>query len=150
MDGVRAYWDTQKLISRHGNIISSPEWFISGLSKDISLDGELWMGTGTTHGDLMKVLKSKNGDWSQVGYYVFDVPSSHNETYERRMEQMETNSLNLPAHVHIVENIQCRGIEHLQEYLSSIITAQGEGIILRKPQTSYEIGYTSSVLKVKV
>ena len=98
---------------------------------------------------LLKVLNSKNGDWSQIGYYMFDIPSSPG-TYEERMEEMETIQSILPSHVHVVENIQCTGKDHLQEYLDSIVAAKGEGVMLRKPNTRYEIGYTSSLLKVKV
>src|SRR5688500_9462014 len=31
LDGVRAYWDGQKILSRLGNVLHAPEWFISGL-----------------------------------------------------------------------------------------------------------------------
>ncbi len=56
----------------------------------------------------------------------------------------------LPSHVHIVENIQCNGNEHLKDYLSSVVAASGEGLMLRSPQTLQQQGYTSSLLKVKV
>ena len=46
-DGIRAYWNCKILISRHGNKISNPSWFIEEFPKDITLDGELWMGRGT-------------------------------------------------------------------------------------------------------
>jgi ATP-dependent DNA ligase len=40
LDGVRAYWNGQKLISRHSKEILCPNWFTQELNK-ISLDGEL-------------------------------------------------------------------------------------------------------------
>jgi DNA ligase-1 len=40
-DGVRAYWDSENLISRKGEAIMAPDWFLSILPK-IPLDGELW------------------------------------------------------------------------------------------------------------
>src|SRR5690348_4120658 len=81
MDGVRAYWDGKQLISRQGNLIPSSTELSIRLPTSIALDGELWMGTGTTHENVTKVLKSKKGDWSQIGYYVFDILSSPG-TYE--------------------------------------------------------------------
>ncbi len=44
MDGVRAYWNGEKLISRNSIDISCPSWFVKDLPKGIKLDGELWMG----------------------------------------------------------------------------------------------------------
>jgi len=149
MDGMRGFWDCHNMISRHGNLIPSPSWFTSELPMDITLDGELWMGPGTTHEKFMKVLKSKTADWGQIGYYLFDIPSCTG-TYEERMEKLENLKEILPSHVRLVANIQCTGNAHLNEYLDSIIAAKGEGIMLRKPNTIYEVGYTASILKVKV
>jgi len=149
MDGVRAYWNGVSLLSRHGKIIRSPEWFVSKLPSDVALDGELWMGQSTTHEDVLKVLNSKDSDWSKMGYYIFDITSSV-ETYEDRMDKMESLKALLPAHVRIVQNIKCRGTEQSNEYLDSIVTNKGEGAMLRKPLTIREMGYTSSLIKVKV
>ena len=44
MDGVRAYWNGKKLMSRHGKDIECPSWFTEGLPIGVKLDGELWMG----------------------------------------------------------------------------------------------------------
>src|SRR5690348_1646463 len=88
MDGVRAYWNGEKLLSRNGNCISCPEWFSSLLPTNVSLDGELWMGQGTTHESITRTLHSKNADWSRIGYYIFDIPLSP-DPYEERMKQMK-------------------------------------------------------------
>src|SRR3954447_2549458 len=42
LDGVRAYWDGKQLLSRLGNVLHAPEWFIKDLPKH-SLDGELFL-----------------------------------------------------------------------------------------------------------
>ena len=151
MDGVRAYWNGEQLISRQGKVISCLEdvkWF-ERLPTNVELDGELWMGHGTTHENIIKVLNTKSGDWSQIGYYIFDVPSNRG-TYEDRIAEMKALKSTLPLQVHVVENIRCSGEEHLMEYLDSVVAAEGEGVILRKPNTTYEAGYTTSILKVKV
>src|SRR4051812_5847025 len=82
MDGVRAYWNGEKLISRHGTDIPCPDWFIEGFSSNIHLDGELWLGRGqyedTTrllHGDADTAM------WKLVRYVVFDLPRS-NQLFE--------------------------------------------------------------------
>ena len=63
---------------------------------------------------------------------------------------MDSIKSSLPCHVHVVDNIQCTGTDHLHKYLASIVACQGEGIMLQKPNTLYETEYTSSLLKVKV
>src|SRR5688572_4768271 len=111
MDGVRAYWDGSTFFSRHGNVISSPLWFTSTLPTHVTLDGELWMGHGSTHEAVQKAMHLKSGDsWRQIGYYVFDIPSSPG-VYEARMKEME-DLKPLLAHIHIVENIRCTGKQH--------------------------------------
>ena len=43
LDGVRAYWDGTRFLSRQGNPFHSPPWFTAEL-PNIPLDGELWLG----------------------------------------------------------------------------------------------------------
>ena len=44
-DGMRGYWDGEKLSTRSGEHIEAPVWFTAGWPK-IPLDGELWVGRG--------------------------------------------------------------------------------------------------------
>lgn len=86
MDGVRAYWDGQKLWTRQGIEIQAPKKFTHGLPNEISLDGELWMGRGTFE-HLMSALNStsEEGEWDNIRYFVFDYPiqmKSHKERME--------------------------------------------------------------------
>jgi len=43
LDGVRAYWDGRRLITRGGLVINAPAWFTAAFPA-VALDGELWMG----------------------------------------------------------------------------------------------------------
>lgn len=45
LDGVRAYWDGQRMLSRDGQAIALPAWFAAWLPPR-ALDGELWMARG--------------------------------------------------------------------------------------------------------
>lgn len=47
LDGVRGYWDGEKMLTRGGERIAAPGWFTAGLPK-ILMDGELWVGRGTS------------------------------------------------------------------------------------------------------
>lgn len=145
MDGYRTYWNGSKLQSRLGRHLSAPSWFIEGLPKDTPLDGELWMGRGNFQ-KLSKIVKSKEGDWTDVKYYVFDLPSSPN-VYEERVEALK--QMTFPPHVHLVEHRECLGTDHLEEYLDTVSKEGGEGVIVRDPQSEYISGRTLSLLKVK-
>ena len=47
LDGVCAYWDGKRFISRLGNEFHAPDWFIAGLPAT-PLDGELWVEQGVS------------------------------------------------------------------------------------------------------
>jgi DNA ligase-1 len=76
-DGLRAYWDGQKLWSRKGNLIHAPDSFLAELPRDIALDGELWIGHGKFE-ETMSIVRSETPDerWKQVRYMVFDAPQA--------------------------------------------------------------------------
>jgi len=156
MDGVRAYWDGEKLVSRHGKSLQHPQHFTWDLPK-ISLDGELWMGRGTFE-NLIRLLMQANvtnplhGDtnkleWSQVGYYLFDLPASESPYKERLKELQE---MRFPSHVHIVSSEECRDKEHMEALLHEIVRGKGEGLMVRHPLSKHTAGVTSDILKVKV
>ena len=44
-DGVRGFWDGQKLLTRGGPLINAPAWFTANWPKT-PMDGELWAGRG--------------------------------------------------------------------------------------------------------
>jgi hypothetical protein len=45
---------------------------------------------------------------------------------------------------------ECKGIDHMQQFLQNIIDEQGEGIILRDPLSPNQAGRSSGYLKHKV
>jgi len=51
LDGIRAYWDGKNLISRGGNIIHAPKWFLKDYPP-FEIDGELW----TKRGDFENIV----------------------------------------------------------------------------------------------
>ena len=44
LDGVRAYWDGTRLLSRTGIRYWAPDWFLAALPAELALDGELGPG----------------------------------------------------------------------------------------------------------
>jgi DNA ligase-1 len=149
MDGVRAYWNGKKMISKHGKKIFCPDWYTLEFPTHVSLDGELWLDRGTFE-LLNAILNSKgNSDisWKNIHFVVFDLPSS-SEPYEIRMREIE--NLNLPKHVSIADVEKCRGKDHLHERLGFILENGGEGLMVNKPNSLYVTIRTDLLLKVKV
>lgn len=157
MDGFRAYWNGERLLSKQGKDIGAPKEFTQGLPPAIPLDGELWLGRGTFE-SLISTLRSQPADWSDVRYYIYDMPAS-DETFKDRM--MELKQIPFPQYVntfifvcdlkvHRVAHIVCRGNNHLLEELELISQLGGEGLMANNPDVTYEIGRTNSIFKIKV
>lgn len=147
LDGIRAYWNGFKLLSRKGNELSVPQHFTEGLPAT-PLDGELWMGRGLFE-KLKALLNSKDKrskEWGSVAYYIFDLPDSP-VPYEDRLKELQ--QLKVPSHVHIAESIQCTSMQHLDSYLQSVVDRGGEGLMVREPRSLYVVGISTTLLKAK-
>lgn len=144
LDGVRAVWDGEKLISRTGKVFAAPAWFKAGLPANIFLDGELWEDRGMFQQTVGKV-RAQNGDWSNIKFMVFDIINA--AIYETR--RLALRDLDLPSHCRIVKQVLCRGKLDLDEFEAEILSSGGEGVMLRKPHSRYTHGRTQDLLKVK-
>src|SRR5436190_14523791 len=85
LDGVRAYWDGTRLLSRLGNELHAPGWFTEGLPRS-PLDGELWLERKAFQKTVSIVRRQDKSDlWQQIRYVVFDAPAL-NEPFEERLK----------------------------------------------------------------
>ncbi|MBS0263060.1 MAG: DNA ligase [Planctomycetes bacterium] len=149
LDGVRAYWDGSRFLSRQGNEFHVPDWFCRGLPH-FPLDGELWMERMSFQQTVSIVRRQDKSDhWQKIRYLVFDAPQ-HAEPFEGRLaliaDLMKTTGL---PHVQAHEHQLCRGLEHLQTELQRVEAVGGEGLMLRQPGSLYEVGRSNTLLKVK-
>jgi DNA ligase-1 len=149
LDGIRAYWNGTQFISRLGNMFHAPDWFIEGLPGE-PLDGELWIGRKMFQRTTSIVRRQDKTDlWREVRYVVFDAPA-HPGDFEGRLAffhdfiARERPPFTV-AHPHEL----CRSLDHLRNELSRIEALGGEGLMLRKPRSKYEIGRSMTLLKVK-
>jgi DNA ligase-1 len=148
LDGMRAFWNCNTIISRHGKEFHCPSWFIEELPETTTLDGELWLERGTLE-LLGGILHSKqdNSLWKSLKFVVFDLPASK-EPHESRLRDMA--QLKLPEHVIVMDFERCKGNFHLQDRLQEILRQGGEGLMVNKPGSLYIAKRTSNLLKVKV
>ena len=140
LDGIRAIWDGEKFMSREGNPIVAPDWFVVDLPK-CRLDGELWMGRGTFD-TLVSRLQTKGGDWSGVKFMVFDLAQLRKNTLQRIGELHE---IELPDHCELVPHVTVTA-EQLDEMEQRIVDGGGEGVCLRQKWEDYR---PTNFIKVK-
>src|SRR5580765_5358133 len=83
LDGVRAYWDGKRFLSRLGNEFHAPDWFAEGLPRS-PLDGELWIERKSFQQTVSIVRRQDKSDhWRQIRYLVFDAPAQADPFEER-------------------------------------------------------------------
>ena len=150
LDGVRAYWDGQQLLSRGGNVIAAPEWFLRDF-PDQPLDGELWMGRGrfAQVSAAVRRLQPKAEEWRQIRFMLFDLPASGVPFSERiiRMRQLTRDTGSY--HLAMVEQRPATDHEALLADLDRVLAAGGEGLMLHHGDSVYQAGRTAALLKVK-
>ncbi len=149
LDGVRAYWDGRAFISRLGNPYHAPEWFVAGLPP-IPLDGELWSGRKKFQRTVSIVrAQDRSEHWKEVSFVVFDAPA-HDAPFEDRLDLVHSVlSERTCAHALRHAHERVRDVAHLRAELARVEALGGEGLMLRRPGSRYEVGRSSSLLKVK-
>ena len=151
LDGVRAYWDGERLVSRSGNRFNTPPWFIEGFPR-MPLDGELWMGRGTFErlsGAVRRRIPDE-AEWRRIRFMVFDLPASP-ATFDRRLQRLrETFETIESPHIAPVEQFRVADRGELMAVLNRVVEGGGEGLMLHRDSSLYAAGRTGDLLKLKV
>ncbi len=149
LDGVRAYWDGKRFISRLGNEFHAPDWFIAGLPTT-PLDGELWVERKAFQKTVSIVRRQDKSDhWKQIRYVVFDAPAM-TDPFEERMKFLADTLASIKSQFVVPhEQQRCKNLDHLRAELERIEALGGEGLMLRQPGSNYQSGRSTTLLKVK-
>ncbi|MES2580966.1 MAG: DNA ligase [Pseudomonadota bacterium] len=149
-DGVRAFWDGKQLISRQGNIIHAPTWFVKNLPK-IQLDGELWMGRGKFDALSGAVRKDKpiDAEWTNIHYQIFELPNAIG-TFEARAKRIVdiVKQANLPQ-LSAITQFRLIDENDLKLRLKQVVKNGGEGLMLHRADALYTTGRSDVLLKLK-
>lgn len=149
LDGIRGYWNGEKLLTRKGRTIHAPEWFTENFPP-FALDGELWRKRNDfafVQNTVLDGVPTEN--WRQITYNVFEVPEMSGDFIARLDEAREWFDRHPTAHVRIIEQVLCDGPDHLAVFLEHIEALGGEGVIVKDPDLEFHAGRTPHVLKVK-
>jgi len=150
LDGVRAYWDGRRLITRGGLPIQAPDWFVAALPS-VPLDGELWSGRGRFV-RLSGTVRQGHPDeaaWREVRYMVFDLPGMGAPFGERLRELQRLLAKAPGGHVELVVQDRVADPAALMERLRSVVAAGGEGLMLHRDDACYRPGRSDDLLKLK-
>ncbi|MFC1750889.1 DNA ligase [Pseudomonadota bacterium] len=149
LDGVRAYWNGEKLISKQGNTYHAPEWFLADFPKH-PLDGELWIARNSFE-RVMTIVRDQTpgAEWRDVRYMVFDLPTPHLDFTARlsRLKKLLTDAHS--PYIKPVEQFRLANHKALMDKLDEVVKAGGEGLMLHKGSTHYKAGRSNDLLKVK-
>ena len=150
LDGIRAVWDGQQLISRQGNPIHAPAWFTKDFPKQ-ALDGELWIARGQFELLSATVRQSSpdEQDWRKVAYYVFELPNAEGAFADRarQLEQL-ARKVNSP-YLKAIKQFQVQDEQSLKRTLDSVVAKHGEGLMLHRADAPYLTGRNHALLKLK-
>jgi DNA ligase-1 len=149
-DGVRGYWDGTQMMSRQGNIIQTPIWFVAALPKT-PLDGELWIGRGQFDqlSGIIRRHRINEADWRLVKYLIFDLPANE-QIFDLRIEAIKS-IVKKVNHNHILSVVQFKLDNHkvLLETLDRIVKNKGEGLMLHRGSSLYHSSRSDDLLKLK-
>ncbi|USD66661.1 DNA ligase [Vibrio sp. SCSIO 43136] len=150
LDGIRAVWDGEKLLTRNGNPIYAPTWFVEGLPKE-AIEGELWAGRGNFHVVQQTVLDHVPSDeaWKQISLMVFDAPDAKGDYPQRYLYIQHWVEQANVSHVRYVKHQQLSDELALFRLLNTIESEKGEGVMLRAINTPYIHGRSEALLKLK-
>lgn len=150
LDGVRAYWDGKKLISKQGNTYAAPPWFTKDFPSQ-PLDGELWLSRGHFQQLLGTVTKNNpiDEEWGKISYAVFDLPNNKQSFTQRLkiLRQLINNSQT--PYLTLIHQYRLTNAQALHDELNRVVSAGGEGLMLHHENARYHVGRNNNVLKVK-
>ncbi len=149
LDGVRGYWDGERLLSKNGIPFNPPAAFLKNF-PDFALEGEIWGGRNTFEKtvSIVKTRKAHNG-WLDLKFGIFDVPEAGNG-FERRLNMASQWFAKHPSdYAFVISQKTVKGKEQLKEELVRVEKMGGEGLIIRKPDSLYTTGRSDEIMKVK-
>jgi DNA ligase-1 len=149
LDGVRAYWDGKKLISRSGKIFYPPKFFLQGF-PNFPIDGELWSKRDDFYNIVSIVRSSKNKQrWKELKFNIFEVPNQKGGLLQRLSVLEQYLKIYNPPYIKIIGQKKLHSKKELKDILDNISSKKGEGLVVRKADELYKTGRLKTSLKVK-
>ncbi|MBR9885517.1 MAG: DNA ligase [Oceanospirillales bacterium] len=150
LDGVRARWTGQALLTRSGHRIAAPDALTRNLPP-VPLDGELWLGRQRFDALSALVRRADPADdlWQEVSFQLFDLPA-HRGSFSERTEALAqiVAAVDNP-HIQVIKQHRDLTRAQLDSRLGQIKQAGGEGLMLMHGSAHYIHGRSELLLKYK-
>ena len=149
LDGVRAFWDGQKLISRSGKIFTPPTSFIRGFPP-FALDGELWSKRDDFE-HIVSIVNTQDSSqgWDELTYNVFELPEQEGGFFERLAVLEDYLSDHKADKLRVLKQTRIHDRGELKRYFDRLIGLGAEGVVVRDPHQKYYTGRRRSSVKYK-
>lgn len=147
--GVRLYWDGHHAWSRQGHEILLPDdWYES--MPTIALDCELYDGIDGERRCASVARFGLKHVTSSMKIIAFDSPEDPDYPWEMRIHV--AHSAVKGADFDRIEYApygRIKSVDHMVATLKEVKDRGGEGLMLRKPGSFYQAGYSSDLVKLK-
>ena len=149
-DGVRAFWDGQRLRFRSGRDVIAPRWFTAALPTQ-ALDGELWLARGRFDALSAAVRRAEpiDTEWRALSYLLFEAPGQAGDFAARHAQLQRWVALAQHPQLHVVEQRRLTDRAALQARYRQVLAAGGEGLMLHRADAPYVGGRSELLLKLK-
>ncbi len=149
LDGIRARWTGKALVSRKGNVIHSPTWFVKNWPDQV-LDGELWIARGKYQQTASVVLRdTPDKRWRRVRFMVFDMPELAQPFHLRAQAISRLATKIKSPTLAAISQVTLNDHDALESELSRIVDLGGEGLMLHHRDALYYNGRSKHLLKIK-
>lgn len=150
LDGIRARWTGERLLTRNDNPIYAPDWFTEHF-PDVVMDGELWSGRGEFQfvSQTVRDTQPDHEDWKRIQFMVFDLPQ-HTGSFAARVSAMrQLMTVTRLPQLQMIEQLRGSTHENLMRQLADIEAKNGEGLMLHHTDNHYHDGRSDGLLKLK-
>ncbi|MBL4631085.1 MAG: DNA ligase [Paraglaciecola sp.] len=149
LDGIRGRWTGSALITRNGNMIHAPTWFVKDFPPQM-LDGELWLARNSFEKTASIILRdTPNQDWQHIKFMLFDLPK-HKGTFSQRLTELQllVDAADSP-YLQLIAQFKLTSKSQLTHTLDKLVAQGAEGLMLNHQAAYYQDGRSAYLLKLK-
>lgn len=150
LDGVRARWDGQQLLSKNGYRFAAPAWFTEQF-PNVVMDGELWMRRQSY--EKISSITSRHtphNGWGKIKLMLFDLPEQGG-TFSERVSAMQQLVFTVDSnYLDMIPQFRLADSQQLMQRLNRVVEAGGEGLMLHHQAAHYVHGRSNMLLKLKL
>jgi len=149
-DGIRAYWDGTRLLTRNGYPIDVPSGFTRGWPER-PLEGELWVGYGqfARLSGLVQRHQTRPEEWQDVRYLLFDLPDWPGTFVQRQAQLNQLITQHQAPNLRVIRQHTGMDEAQMQALLDEVIKRGGEGLMLHRSSALYQLRRTADIRKLK-